>query len=490
MSLSSAWSVSLSGLSTASDRLALVSRNVSRAGDAEAVRKVGRQVTLADGSVRLAQVSRTSDPILLEGSLVANAEASRQGAVSQALDQLYSSVLDPSLNASPAARVADLEAQLRTLANNHSDRASGLQVISSARAVVSSLSDMSNIIQTVRSDADQAIADSVTSINASLANLEKVNREILTSAQGADITDQVDRRDAILAELSDQMGIRTVSRGGNDIAVYTDGGVVLFETVAREVSFAASGTLGPGSQGANVVVDGVEVTGPNAVMPLKSGRIAGLVDIRDTISPVFQAQADEMARALIEAFADKDQSASGKPDLPGLFTWPSNTILPSGTQVAGLAAVIAVNDQIDPTQGGDLRYLRDGGASAPSDPDYNANPDQLAGFSSRILELIDGLSASRQFDGTSQLDQQVDLKTFSSQSVGWLNELRQTTSDRYELSSTVRGRASQSLLSATGVNLDQEMSDLLRFEQSYQAASRLIATVDQMIRTIIETAGP
>ncbi len=237
------------------------------------------------------------------------------------------------------------------------------------------------------------------------------------------------------------------------------------------------------------MIDGVEVTGDNAVMPLRSGRIAGLVQVRDVIAPAFQMQADEIARGLIEAFADSDRSASGKPDIPGLFTWPGNAVLPAGVQLAGLAARITVNAGIDPAQGGDLRYLRDGGASAPADPDYSANQSQLPGFSARLLELIDGLAAARPFDGRAQLDQSASLKAFASQSVGWLEELRETTDQRYEVNSAVRDRATQSLLSAIGINLDQEMSDLLRFEQSYQAASRLIATVDQMIRTILETAG-
>jgi len=489
MSLGSAWSVSLSGLSAAADQLALVSRNVSRAGDANSVRKMGEQVTTTDGLVRLSRVSRAGDSALLEGSLIANARAGQESVVAQSLDELQSTVLDPTLDASAAAQIADLEAKLRLLANSPSDRTAAAQTVLAAKDLTTVLNAMSDTILKVRSSADQAIADTVDSINTSLASLEKVNQEILSASPSADITDQLDRRDAILKDLSSQIGIRTVARGGNDISVYTDGGVVLFETVARDVTFSRSVTLGPGSQGASVMIDGVEVTGDNAVMPLRSGRMAGLVQVRDVIAPVFQTQADEIARGLIEAFADSDRSASGKPDIPGLFTWSGNAVLPAGVQVAGLAARITVNAGIDPAQGGDLRYLRDGGASAPADPDYSANQSQLPGFPARLLELIDGLAAARPFDGRAQLDQSASLKAFASQSVGWLEELRESTDQRYEVNSAVRDRATQSLLSATGINLDQEMSDLLRFEQSYQAASRLIATVDQMIRTILEAAG-
>jgi len=490
MALGSAWSVSLSGLSAASEQLALVSRNVARAGDADSVRKIGQQVTAFDGSVRLARVARTADSVLLEGTLAATAQASQQSALAQSLDRLHAAAnMDPSLEMSAAARVANLEVQLRLLANNPSDRTLASQVVLAAEDVAGSLNEISNTILKVRSEADGAIAEAVDRVKASLAGLEKVNREIVTASPATDITDQLDRRDAILKELSSQIGIRTVSRAGNDIAVYTDGGVVLFETVARDVTFLPSNALGAGSHGFGVTIDAVDVTGDNAVMPLQSGRIAGLVQVRDDIAPVFQAQADELARALIEAFADWDRSGSGKPELPGLFTWPGGTVLPTGSQVAGLAAGIAVNPRMDPAQGGDLRYLRDGGASAPGDPDYSANPSQLAGFSTRILDLIDGLSAARQFDGSAGLEQSATIKQFAAHSIGWLQQLRKNADDRYEASAAVRDRANESLLRAAGINLDQEMSDLLRFEQSYQASSRLIATVDQLIRTVLETAG-
>jgi flagellar hook-associated protein 1 len=55
-----------------------------------------------------------------------------------------------------------------------------------------------------------------------------------------------------------------------------------------------------------------------------------------------------------------------------------------------------------------------------------------------------------------------------------------------EVQTAIRDRANERLLGVTGISLDQEMADLLRFEQSYQAAGRLIATVDSMIKAIID----
>lgn len=489
MSLGSAWLVGLSGLSTASDQMALVSRNVARAGDVDATRKVGAQVTMPGGGARLSAIARVADRVLLDGSLAATSDVGREEALSGALEELNAAVMDPELGTSPASLIANLEAELRLLSNDPSSRASGMQTIAAARAVATALGAATALVSTVRSRADTAIADAVAGLNSDLARLERLNREIVTARPDSDVTDKLDQRDAVLKSISEEIGIRIVARDGNDIVLCTDGGVVLFETVAREVSVAASGAMGPGSLGHSVVIDGVDVTGSGALMPSRSGRIAGLVEVRDRVAPTFQTQLDEIARGLIEAFADPDRSGSGKPDVPGLFTWGGGTVPASGAAVTGLASRIVVHAAVDPAQGGDLRYLRDGGASAPADPDYSANPTGAPGYSGRILELVVRLGSAQSFDPAAGLAASASVKDFASGSAGWLHELRQTTADRLEVRTAVRDRASESLLSMTGINLDQEMADLLRFEQSFQAASRLIATVDQMIKTLLEAVG-
>ncbi len=41
----------------------------------------------------------------------------------------------------------------------------------------------------------------------------------------------------------------------------------------------------------------------------------------------------------------------------------------------------------------------------------------------------------------------------------------------------------------SGVSLDEEMSDMVRFQKSYNAAARMVTTVDEMLDTIISRMG-
>ena len=66
------------------------------------------------------------------------------------------------------------------------------------------------------------------------------------------------------------------------------------------------------------MVDGVAVTGNTGLTGSSSGRIAALTQVRDSIAVTYQSQLDEIARGLVQATAESDQSASPTlPDAPG-----------------------------------------------------------------------------------------------------------------------------------------------------------------------------
>ena len=137
------------------------------------------------------------------------------------------------------------------------------------------------------------------------------------------------------------------------------------------------------------IVDGVPITGSAGVMLAGSGRLTGLAAIRDDIAVTYQNQLDEIARGLIEAFAESDQSATPSlPDAPGLFTYPGAPAMPaSGTLLVGLAGAIRINPSVDPSQGGNLALLRDGGIAG--DPAYVYNASGGSAYADRLNQYVD-----------------------------------------------------------------------------------------------------
>jgi flagellar hook-associated protein 1 FlgK len=486
MGLTAAIQTAQSALRTTSAQTAITSRNVAGASDPGYSRKLALVTETANGAQTLA-IRRASDKALYENMVEATSRAAAQQAVADGLNMLEATIGDPEHGHSPAALVGALNDSIQLYSASPSDPNLAQGVVTKAQDLANALKTASAVVQQVRSSADEGMAAGVADLNRLLADFERANAAVVIGTHaGADITDDLDARDKLLSQISELVGVRAVSRDANDMALYTDSGVTLFDVKARAVTFQATPALGPSQTGGAIFVDGVPVTGASATMPLNSGRLQGLAALRDEVAVTFQGQLDEVARGLIETFAEADQSVPATlPERPGLFTWTGAPAMPGAVLVKGLAGVISVNAGVDPAQGGSLARLRDGGISDPGNPAYVYNQSGAAGFSGRLTEFLGKLQAVRTFDAAVGLDTNASLGGFASSSVGWLEAARKEAVDTASYQTTLLGRASDALSHATGVNLDDEMTLLLELERSYQATSKLLVTIDDMIAGFI-----
>lgn len=477
-----------SGLSVASEQIGVVSRNVTRNGDPNATRKLASTVTAPGGGVVLSPIVRSTDRVLLDAVLTAASAAAGIKVTSDALDRLQAVIGEVDDARSPAALVGQLADALQFYSSTPADGQSARSVVSAAHALTQGLNDAADAVAELRQDADAAIVASVAKINELLSRFEIVNRKVVVGTRGGqDVTDQLDERDGIAKAIAEEVGLRVVRQGDEDMRLYTDSGATLFETAARKVTFTPA-PLMSGKPGGVIKIDGVPVAGVGQTMALVGGRLRALVDLRDGAAETFSTQLDEMARGLITGFAEHAVTpASGLPDVPGLLKSSTSMVFPSdGIRVPGLAATLVVNAAYDPAQGGDAFRVRDGGAAGPA---YNANSTGNAGDTGRIFVLIDKLGVSFNLATDAKLGLTSSLQSLGAMSVGWLAQSRKDSTDDYDYRATVQARAEDALLRETGVSLDQEMSDMLELERSYQASSRLLTAIDEMFRILLGTAA-
>lgn len=492
MSLTTSLNIARSALYSAGQQSSIAARNIANANVPGASRKDVATVPLEGGGVRVTQITRAANPALAKNVLNSNAASSSKQAVVDYLDRLDVTALDPELGASPAAAIQKLEDSLQTLSNSPGDTILAKATVGRATELALNLNNASATIQQVRQEADADIENSVSSLNSLLSQFEELNTSIVEGTQsGADVTDELDERDRVLLNISQEVGIRVNTRTNNDMAIYTDSGITLFDKSAREVAFTATASLPAGTTAQAVYIDGVAVTGSNATMPIKSGRLFGLASVRDDLSVTYQSQLDEVARGLIEAFAESDQSATPSlPDITGLFTYSGDpAVPPTGTVYPGLAAEISVNPDVDPLQGGDVTLLRDGSIGDPGNPAYLYNTTGAAGYADRLNGLVDELNAQRTFDLSAGIGGSGSVRAVAASSVSWLQNERQTASESAEFNNVLYERSSEALSNATGINIDEEMTKLLELERAYQASSQLIRTIDNMFSALLQAAG-
>lgn len=488
MSLSAGLNIARSALAVVSGQTAVISRNISAVNDPNYARRTANVVALASGSgVEISSITRATDKVLFATKIDAASRAMMQEAIAAGLDALENTINDPNLGRSPSALIGKFNDALQFYANAPQDVTAASSAVAAAVNLANALNDATSTVQGVRAQADADMASSVDRINSLLSRLEDVNGVIVSQSETAgDLNDYLDQREQILSELSEEIGIKTVTRGRNDVVVYTDGGVTLFESKARAVTFQPTGAFTAGVEGNAVHVDGVPVTGDAAGMKTHSGRLAGYAAVRDTLAPAYQSQIDELARGLIVAFRESDQSAMpALPDVPGLFTWSGAPAMPGSAVVPGIAGSIKVNPNVNPAAGGNVNLLRDGGISNPGDPAYTYNTSGAAGFSDRLRELLDMMTTPQDFDPLAGLGTNVSLSKYAGASAGWLEEARRSATSDADFSATLLNRASTALSNVTGVNLDEEMTIMLELERSYQASAKIVSTIDAMFDTLL-----
>lgn len=485
MSLTLAYNIARGSLATNATSASVVSRNISNGESPNAARKVALVVADATGGVYVAGVAGQVASALFEQALESTSASSQSTEVAKALQQLATVVGDPEQEASPAALIGTFRNALQTAAAAPYDTTALQGVLASAEQLAASLNSAAELTTSVRQAAQGSIDQSVDDLQSLINAFAGVNREVVTgSALGHDVTDQIDRRNSLLSQIAGLVNIRTQERSDNDMVIFLANGAVLFETSARSITFDGSAGLVAGQPGPALLIDGV----PQRDGASLGGRIGGLLIVRDELTIELSNQLDEIARGLILATSESDQSASPSgADLAGLFTYSGGPGLPaSGAVSVGLASMISVNASVRPALGGTLERIRDGGISDPGDPRYVYNSDALPGYNGRLNDLIDRLSASQPFASSIKISATSGgVLALATTSAGWLEGERAASSADSEQKRVLAEKTIGAWQSEVGVNLDDELTALMALERSYQASTRLISSVNSMFDALL-----
>ena len=485
MSLTSALLTAQSALTTVSKQTALVSRNIAGASDPNFSRRIGSVVSGPNGSTFLS-VTRSADAALLTKYIESNSQLGASDTLQGGLDRLSGIYSASDSSGSPSALLGDLRDLLQLYASQPGNTSVGEAAVSKAVDLANALNRGTEEIQKLRQDADSDISDSVNNLNTLLTKFETINNRIINGTRsGTDVSDYLDQRDGLLKEISGEIGITTLTRGDNDMVIFAESGVTLFEGSPRTISFTPTSAFSAGTSGNAVYVDGVPLSHGTFEQPYGTGRLSGLLQLRDDIAPAYQNQLDEIARSLVSMFAETDQNTPATlPTVPGLFTYSGAPAMPAdATILPGIAGTIKVSSAFILTEGGNPALLRDGGSAGAG---YIENTDGSAGFSTRLQNLLGAIAAPRSYDPDAEAGNNKSLLDFSAATISSLETKRKSVTQTNEYNGVMASRAEDAISNASGVNIDTEMQSLLDLEHSYQASARIISAVDAMLNELLE----
>ena len=99
--------------------------------------------------------------------------------------------------------------------------------------------------------------------------------------------------------------------------------------------------------------------------------------------------------------------------------------------------------------------------------------------------MVSALTSPMSFSSGAGLGASASITDYSNASVSWLQGANQQASGAAAYQSSLQTQASSALNNATGVNLDNELTNMLTIESSYTASAKLLTTVSGMLKTLV-----
>ena len=303
MSLTLALDSAVSGLSTAQAGLDTISSNIANVNTPGYTRKINNQVSVVlagqGAGVDIGPITRNVDQNLLQSLRTTNGSAGSLRVLNNYLTQVQDTFGTTSTNSSVAAAVNNLAQQFTTLSTSPVDPTAQLQAVQAGTALVNNLATMGNTIQTLRQNADNQIGTVVTQINSDLQTISSLNNQIaIGTATNSDTTDLQDKRDAALNDLSTLVDIRYFKNSNDTVSVYTTDGTTLVDNQATTISHVPLTQVNANDSYAAGNFNGIFAGVRDITSSIKSGQLAGLVNLRDNVLPDMQAQIDQLSSSL------------------------------------------------------------------------------------------------------------------------------------------------------------------------------------------------
>lgn len=485
MSVSAAFQNAQAGLSVALRRADIVSTNVANALTPGYVRRdlsVSERTNGAGGAgPKVDGVIRAGDPALTRERRLAEGASERERTIAEAHQAFNRALGEPDDEFSLSGKHQQLETALRQLATTPESAPNQRNALEAARTLVASFNDLGGRAQTVREEADAAIASDVRFVNDSLKQIDNLNRDITLAGKGGrDTSSLQDQRQALINDVAKVIPVREIPRDDGGVDLITQEGVFLIAGKSREIEFTPRGVITPdlsfnGGAGAlsGITVAGVDIT-PGGTRPsqsIRGGSLAGHFAVRDEIAPSFTAQIDSLAADLVQRFESSDPTRAA--GAPGFFTDAGAAYAPANE--VGLAGRLALNPAVDPENGGALWRVRDG---------VGATTEGASGNAAVVNAFLGGLREARAQSAGAQLS---GLKSAAQAVAGVVSVVgaeRLTAEQRQTAAKARADTVIESEQTALGVDTDAELQKLIFIQQAYAANARVMQVASDLIDTL------
>ncbi|SON56233.1 Flagellar hook-associated protein 1 [Hartmannibacter diazotrophicus] len=325
MSITTALRTSLTGLNATQRELELVANNIANASSAGYTRKtlttsanVAGNTTYGVSVTSLNRELNTQVQTQWRSASAANAYASTRSDMMLRLDALFG---QPGSDSSIASVFSAFTSSMEALATSPEDTTARTTAVASANNLTSALNSLSNNVQSLRNEAETGISEAVDQANSLLAQIEKLDKQIVASNSGSFApVGLLDQRDYAIDQLSELMDVKVQEDERGHVSIYTSSGASLFDVEAAKLDFNQQGVVTAdkawSSKSDQSTLGSVTMTVGGSTIDLfaegafRSGTIAAYKSLRDDVLPEAQAQLDELASQMALAVSNRTETGT------------------------------------------------------------------------------------------------------------------------------------------------------------------------------------
>lgn len=341
------------------------------------------------------------------------------------------------------ATMSQFFASFQDLSLHPEESANRNAVVQKASLMVGTFRRITDSIDSLKKDVLKEAESKVDRINALVSSIAGLDQTIMSaSASGSSPNDVRDQRDLQVVELSKIADIRVMEGVNGSVNVSIAGNMIL---------------SGGNSSSINASMNGAEMELHLSGIPQKlnvtGGELGALMTLQNTTLNSYVAKLDEAASAIITNVNAIHQTGYGIGTPP-----PTGLDFFTGTD----ARSIGVNSVIS----GNINNVATSGDGSPGD---NSIALQIANIQNAQILNGNTISIGQFYNGfVSSIG--TDIQSAATENSSTMLVMEQLTTQQN---------------SVAGVSIDEEMTNLIKYQHGFDAAARVINTVNDMFKTII-----
>jgi flagellar hook-associated protein 1 FlgK len=327
----------------------------------------------------------------------------------------------------------------------------------------------------IRAEMNTNLGAAVRELNQLSGQVAELNVQIVASeAAGTTANDLRDRRNVALEKISGLIGNVRLDNADGSVTVMTTNGLLLADR-AQSWPLVQEGTA--------IRWDELPA---DISRDLGGGKIGGYLDLRDEIIPEYMANLDELAGTLIQqvnGFHTAGYTLSGE---NGKYFFDVTVFDP--LNYSGAAGYIRLSADVQDTPGNVAAAQAVAAPGPPVVPLPGDNRNVLAllnlqtdttlvirkwAYENRQAVVPAGMLTTSLDDYYRSLVGDVGTRTAGKQQDEDFNQ-------------TVMGNLQELRDSISGVNLDEELTELIQLQSAYKAAAKLVTSADELLQTLLQ----